>query len=72
MLAVCGGRGYMADVGLERLVRDSKAGWLMGPSNEITAQLIGRWALLGADAVDWWNQRVDEPVMMNKIGKLDA
>ncbi|VDC33927.1 acyl-CoA dehydrogenase family protein [Pseudogemmobacter humi] len=72
MLATCGGRGYMADLGLERLVRDSKAGWIMGPSNEITAQLIGKWALLGPDAVDWWNQRVDEPVMMNEIGKLDA
>lgn len=72
MLAACGGRGYMADLGLERLVRDSKAGWIMGPSNEVTAQLIGRWALLGPDAVDWWNQRVDEAVMMNEIGKLDA
>jgi alkylation response protein AidB-like acyl-CoA dehydrogenase len=71
MLQICGGRGYMADLGLERLVRDSKAGWIMGPSNEITAQLIGKWALLGPDAVDWWNQRVDEPLMMNEIGKLD-
>jgi len=71
MLQACGGRGYMRERDLERLVRDSKAGWIMGPSNEITAQLIGKWALFGADAVDWWNQRVDEPAMMNEIGKLD-
>lgn len=71
MLQACGGRGYMRDLGLERLVRDSKAGWIMGPSNEITAQLVGKWALFGADAVDWWNQRVDEPVMMSEINKLD-
>ncbi len=62
----------MRELELERLVRDSKAGWLMGPSNEITSQLIGKWALLGPGAVDWWNQRVDEPLLMNELGKLDA
>lgn len=71
MLQACGGRGYMRDLELERLVRDSKAGWVMGPSNEITAQLIGKWALFGPEAIDWWNQRVDEPVLMNELGKLD-
>jgi alkylation response protein AidB-like acyl-CoA dehydrogenase len=71
MLKTCGGRGYMRDLELERLLRDSKAGWVMGPSNEVTRQLIGKWALFGAEAVDWWNQKIDEPVLMNELGKLD-
>lgn len=71
MLQACGGRGYMRDLDLERLVRDSKAGWVMGPSNEVTSQLVGKWALFGASSLDWWNQRVDEPVLMNELGKLD-
>lgn len=71
MLQACGGRGYMRELGLERLVRDSKAGWVMGPSNEITSQLVGKWALFGANSIDWWNQHVDEPVLMNELGKLD-
>ena len=61
----------MRELGLERLVRDSKAGWVMGPSNEITSQLVGKWALFGANSIDWWNQHVDEPVLMNELGKLD-
>jgi hypothetical protein len=72
MLQTCGGRGYMRDLELERLLRDSKAGWIMAPSNEVTRQLIGKWALLGPEAVDWWNQKVDEPVLMNELSKLDA
>ena len=48
MLHACGGRGYMRDLELERLVRDSKAGWIMAPSNEVTTQIVGKWALLGA------------------------
>lgn len=71
MLQACGGRGYMRDLELERLLRDSKAGWIMAPSNEVTAQLVGKWGLFGAEAVDWWNQKVDEPVLMNELGKLD-
>lgn len=72
MLQACGGRGYMRDLELERILRDAKAGWIMGPSNEITAQLVGKWGLFGPDSVDWWNQKVDEPVLMNELGKLDA
>ncbi len=72
MLQSCGGRGYMRDLELERLLRDSKAGWIMAPSNEVTRQLIGKWALFGPGAIDWWNQKVDEPVLMNELGKLDA
>jgi alkylation response protein AidB-like acyl-CoA dehydrogenase len=71
MLQVCGGRGYMRSAEIERLLRDSKAGWVMAPSNEVTRQMIGRWALFGADAIDWWNQHVDEPALQNELGKLD-
>jgi alkylation response protein AidB-like acyl-CoA dehydrogenase len=72
MLQLFGGAGYSRHLEIERLVRDSKAGWLMGPSNEVTRQLVGRWALLGAEAVDWWNQHVDEGVLHSELGKLDA
>jgi alkylation response protein AidB-like acyl-CoA dehydrogenase len=71
MLHVCGGRGYMRAAEIERLVRDSKAGWVMAPSNEVTQLLYGKWALHGADAVDWWNQKVDEPALQNELSKLD-
>lgn len=72
MLQLCGGRGYMRSGEIERLVRDSKAGWVMAPSNEVTRQLLGKWALLGPEAVDWWNQQVDEPALQNELGKLDG
>ena len=71
MLQLCGGRGYTRAAEIERLVRDSKAGWLMAPSNEVSQQIVGRWALLGADAVDWWNQKVDERALRNELGKLN-
>ena len=72
MLQVSGGRGYSKATEIERLFRDGKAGWVMAPSNEVTRILIGKWALFGADAVDWWNQHVDEPALMNELSKLDA
>lgn len=72
MLQVCGGRGYMRAAEIERLVRDAKAGWVMAPSNEVTRLLVGKWALHGADAVDWWNQKVDVPALQNELSKLDA
>jgi alkylation response protein AidB-like acyl-CoA dehydrogenase len=71
MLQVCGGRGYTRGAEIERLVRDAKAGWVMAPSNEVTRQMIGRWALFGAEAIDWWNQHIDEPALQNELGKLD-
>jgi alkylation response protein AidB-like acyl-CoA dehydrogenase len=71
MLHVCGGRGYMRAAEIERLVRDSKAGWVMAPSNEVAQLLYGKWALHGPDAVDWWNQKVDEPALQNELSKLD-
>ena len=56
---------------IERLVRDAKAGWVMAPSNEVSRQIVGRWALLGPDSVDWWNQHVDERALHNELGKMD-
>jgi alkylation response protein AidB-like acyl-CoA dehydrogenase len=71
MLHLCGGRGYTRAAEIERLVRDAKAGWVMAPSNEVSRQIVGRWALLGPDAVDWWNQKVDERALRNELSKLD-
>ena len=71
MLNVCGGSGYKKDLLIERYVRDAKAGWLMGPTNEVLRQFVGKWALLGFDSLDYWNQSVNARVMNNEIKKLD-
>ncbi len=71
MLNVCGGSGYKKELLIERVVRDSKAGWLMGPTNEVLRQFVGKWALLGFDSLDYWNQSVNARVMHNEIKKLD-
>jgi alkylation response protein AidB-like acyl-CoA dehydrogenase len=72
MLQACGGTGYKRDLGIERLVRDGKAGWVMGPTNEVLRQFIGKGALLGFESLDYWNQSVNERVLNNEIKKLDA
>ena len=41
-------------MGFERLLRDAKAGWVMGPSNEVLRQLVGNVSLMGFDVVDYW------------------
>jgi alkylation response protein AidB-like acyl-CoA dehydrogenase len=71
MLQACGGSGYKTDLGLERMVRDGKAGWVMGPTNEVLRQFVGKWALQGFESLDYWNQNVNENVMNNEIKKLD-
>lgn len=71
MLQLRGGFGYSRKAGIERLVHDARAGWIMGPNNEITRQIVGRWALPGAEAADFWNQRVNEPLLLNELDKLD-
>lgn len=53
MLHSCGGSAYKTELGLERLLRDGKAGWLMAPSNEVIRQLIGKTVLMGMGAVDF-------------------
>ena len=42
MLHACGGTGYKRDMELERYLRDAKAGWVMGPTNEVLRQFVGK------------------------------
>ncbi len=71
MLHACGGTGYKPALGIERYLRDGKAGWVMGPTNEVLRQFVGKYALLGFDSLDYWNQSVNERVLANEIKKLD-
>lgn len=71
MLQACGGTGYKRALGMERLLRDGKAGWIMGPTNEVLRQFVGKWALLGIESLDYWNQSVNERLLHNEIKKLD-
>ena len=45
---------YCLSSGVERLLRDGRAGWLMGPSNEVLRQFIGKTALFGSESLDLW------------------
>jgi hypothetical protein len=56
MLHACGGSACKRDMELECYVRDAKAGWVKGPTNEVSRQLVGKAVLLGFDALDYWNQ----------------
>ena len=71
MLHACGGTGYKPVLGIERYLRDGKAGWVMGPSNEVLRQFVGKAALFGFDSLDYWNQVPNERVINNEIKKLD-
>ncbi|KAL7646718.1 UNVERIFIED_CONTAM: hypothetical protein RMT77_001971 [Armadillidium vulgare] len=71
MLHACGGTGYKTDLGLERLLRDAKAGWVMGPSNEILRQIIGKISLLGFESVDFWEQNCNERILHHEINKMN-
>jgi alkylation response protein AidB-like acyl-CoA dehydrogenase len=71
MLHACGGTGYKPALGIERYLRDGKAGWVMGPTNEILRQFVGKAVLLGFDSIDYWNQVVNERVLDNELKKLD-
>lgn len=72
MLHACGGSGFKKDMEVERYLRDGKAGWVMGPTNEVLRQFVGKMALLGFESLDYWNQAVNERVLHNEIKKLDA
>jgi alkylation response protein AidB-like acyl-CoA dehydrogenase len=72
MLHACGGSGYKRDMELERYLRDGKAGWVMGPTNEVLRQFVGKSALLGFEVLDYWNQNVNERAIANETKKLDA
>ncbi len=71
MLHACGGTGYKPALGIERYLRDGKAGWVMGPSNEVLRQFVGKSALLGFETLDYWNQVANERLIHNEIKKLD-
>ncbi|MGH2890781.1 MAG: acyl-CoA dehydrogenase family protein [Solirubrobacteraceae bacterium] len=72
MLHACGGLGYRRDIELERYLRDAKAGWVMGPTNEVLRQFVGKAALLGFDSLDYWNQTYNRRTVENELKKLDA
>jgi len=72
MLHACGGSGFKKDMEIERYLRDGKAGWVMGPTNEVLRQFVGKSALLGFESLDYWNQTVNERVLHNEVKKLDA
>ena len=72
MLHACGGTGYKKELGIERYLRDGKAGWVMGPTNEVLRQFVGKMALLGIDSLDYWNQHVNDRAVRNEVKKMDA
>ena len=71
-IQVHGGSGYVDDYPVERYLRDGKAGWVMGPSNEILRQFVGKASLLGFPSLDYWNQAVNERAIQNELKKMDA
>jgi len=70
MLHACGGTGYKPALGIERYLRDGKAGWVMGPTNEVLRQFVGKMALLGPQSLDYWNQSLNERVLHNELKKM--
>src|SRR5919204_27872 len=51
MLHACGGSGHKRDMELERYLRDAKAGWVMGPTNEVLRQFVGHADLFGPESL---------------------
>jgi hypothetical protein len=72
MLHACGGSGYKRDMELERYLRDAKAGWVMGPTNEVLRQFVGKAVLLGFETLDYWNQNFNRRAVENEVKKLNA
>ena len=72
MLHACGGTAYKPQLGIERYLRDGKAGWVMGPSNEILRQFVGKASLLGFPSLDYWNQAINDRAIANEVKKMDA
>ncbi|MEK0083254.1 acyl-CoA dehydrogenase family protein [Benzoatithermus flavus] len=70
MLHACGGTAYKPQLGIERYLRDGKAGWVMGPSNEILRQFVGKASLLGFQSLDYWNQTINERAIANEVKKM--
>ena len=71
MLHCCGGTGYKKQpLQLERFLRDGKAGWVMGPTNEVLRQFVGKTALLGMSSLDYWNQVINQRAVDNELKKF--
>ena len=71
MMHSAGGTSYKkSPLELERYVRDGKAGWVMGPTNEVLRQFVGKTALLGMESLDYWNQVVNERSIKNETKKM--
>jgi hypothetical protein len=71
MMHSAGGTSYKkSPLELERFVRDGKAGWVMGPTNEVLRQFVGKTALLGMESLDYWNQVVNERSIKNETKKM--
>ena len=73
MLHCCGGTGFKKQpLQLERYLRDGKAGWVMGPTNEVLRQFVGKTALLGMESLDYWNQVINRRALENEFKKMTA
>jgi alkylation response protein AidB-like acyl-CoA dehydrogenase len=73
MLHACGGTGYKPKpLEIERYLRDGKAGWVMGPTNEVLRQFVGKASLLGFETLDYWNQTLNERMLNNELKKMNA
>src|SRR6476659_6285003 len=71
MLHCCGGTGFKKQpLQLERYLRDGKAGWVMGPTNEVLRQFVGKTALLGMESLDYWNQVINQRAVDNELKKF--
>ncbi|XP_042888990.1 uncharacterized protein LOC122264255 isoform X2 [Penaeus japonicus] len=70
MLQACGGSGYKTELGLERLFRDGRAGWIMAISNEVIRQFVGKTLLENLEAVDFWEQKVNQRVVHHEVQKM--
>ena len=71
MLHATGGTGFRPALQIERYLRDGKPGWVMGPTNEVLRQFVGKAALLGFGSLDYWNKSINERVLNNEIKKMD-
>ena len=72
MLHACGGTGYKRDMELERYLRDAKAGWVMGPTNEVLRQFVGKAVAAGLRRARLLEPDLNRRAVENEIKKLDA